>query len=209
MAETMLQIAVARRAASMLELPESGAFLLGAIAPDSVRIRPNATREDYARVHSLSPDWGGAFQAALRLMEAEGEDPYLLGCAFHLMTDSLWATYRHELAQTLPETMPEEEKRATLRRETEALERMLYLQQDGRTAFQAILSTPIREDRGYLGLSSVEVDAWRRRCSHVLSTMRHDQPLTILTAAAAETFIERASGRIAREYRRVQMEKQA
>jgi len=209
MAETMLQISVARRAAAILGLPESGILLLGAIAPDSVRIRPNATREDYARIHSLDPDWSGAYKAALRLMESEGDDPYLLGCAFHLMTDSLWATYRHELAQGLPEDMPEEEKRNVLRNETEALERLLYLRDNGRTTLQAILSTPIREDRGYLGLSVVEVDAWRRRCNQTLSNMKRDQQLTILTAAAADVFVQKTSDRIAREYRRIQMEKKA
>lgn len=207
MAESMLQISVARRAAEALGIPVSGALLLGVIAPDSVRMRSDATREDYLRVHSLTQDWSDTYRAARRLMESEGDDLYLLGCAFHLMTDSLWAAYRRELADRIPGDLTDEEKNALLRRETDVLEHVLYLREDGRTLFQAILSTPLKEDRGYLGLSSVNVDAWRRRCSQVLAGMKQsDSALTVLNTQAVDLFLDRASARIAREYRKAREE---
>ncbi len=203
MAESMLQISVAKRTAEKLGIPVSGALLLGVLAPDSVRIRSTATQEDYARVHALTRDWNDAFRSARRIMEEERDDPYLLGCAFHLMTDSLWATWRQEKIAAIPGEGTEEEKRAQFRREAEALEHVLYLKEDGRTLMQAVLSTPLREDRGYLGLSVVEVDAWRRRCAQVLSGLKqYEGTLTVLNTSAAEAFLERASSRIAREYLR-------
>jgi len=205
MADTMMQLAVGRRAAQALGIPVSGAFLLGLIAPDSVRIRPGATRQDYEQTHALEPDWAAAWKAGLTLIEEEKEDAYLLGCAFHILTDSLWVTYRTQVAEGMDPEISEEDRRRMFREETEALERVLYLWEDGHTLFNAILATPLRDDRGYLGLNTMEVDSWRRRCNNVLKNMRHDQPLKILTAAAVETFLTRASSRICREYQRLSL----
>jgi len=202
MADTMMQLAVARRAAEILGLPVSGGFLLGAVAPDCVRIRENSGREDYASAHALTPGWRESWAFCLEQLPAALGNPYWTGCLFHLMTDCLWVTYRQQLMKRLPESMPEEEKRALLRQETEALERILYLQEGGRTLFRAIVSTPLPRGRGPLGLDPGEVDLWRRQCDSILKTMKHDQPLNLLTAAATEAFLQRAANRISREVRR-------
>ena len=192
-----LHLWVAERAAQLAGLPVSGRYLLGNLAPDAIHMRPDTDRTDKNRTHLREPNWNSAWDnSRLLLRQAQG-DPYLLGCALHVLVDYLWIVgpwknFRNALT-------PEEDAhwRKLYYADCDAIDRWLYQQGNSQALWMAVLKAPTAD---YLDLVSAgEVDLWRKDRHEFLRHSRQMQPARHITLTQAQTFVQEAGQGLARE----------
>lgn len=196
-----LHLVLAQETAALAGISLSGRFLLGNLAPDAIHMRPGADRQDKNRTHLRVPDWNASMERSRQLIAEHGEDPFLAGCALHILADAMWlAGPWKRFRQTLPEDIPEAEWRALYYRDTDALDRYLFRQTAVHQLWSAALAA---KPSDYADLvTAAEIDAWRKDRYAALQQSRRIETAKYITVGIMQDFIAEASQRLAREYAR-------
>jgi hypothetical protein len=180
----------------------SGQLLLGSIAPDAVQLRQGADGLDMNRTHLRVPDWKTAYRRAAELGRGNRGNPFLLGCAIHVMTDVLWRygprreavrRYAEEYAD-VPDAL-REPFRIIYAGDCNTAERALFRTGPGERMWRAALSTPARDYADLVNAN--EVDRWRRERFAELQIARDPRASRLVTLPGVQKFIGEAGARIA------------
>lgn len=200
----MVHLAVALEVCHALGREASPELLLGSLAPDAIHMRQDATPDDKSRVHlhqALLEAQG--FLPARRLYEAlVAERPALdeiaLGYAAHLITDALW--FRRVFTPFgVALGLPRGEERALYYRETDEVDRLLYVGAPWRPAVWRALAAARPADLPGL-LSAAEIGRWRDRTLAWFDTLPSAaEPPRHLTLARTQAFISETAAALAGE----------
>lgn len=196
-----LHLLVAQVAAEKAGISLSGRFLLGNLAPDAIHARPGADRVDKNRTHLRVPDWNSSIERSRQLMAEHVDDPFLVGCAMHILTDAYWlAGPWKKFRAMMPEEITEEEERTLYYRDTDALDRYLFRQNAVHQLWSAAMAAKATD---YADLvTGAEVDAWRKDRYAALQQSRRIDNTRYITVGMMQDFVEEASKRLAFDYKR-------
>jgi hypothetical protein len=197
----MVHLAAALRVCDALGREPSPEFLLGSLAPDAIHMRPGTGREDKSRVHLHRAIEADGLPAVRRLYDTLcGEQPdacdLALGYAVHLLTDVLWVEgvfmpFRAALM------LPRDEERALYYRETDEVDRLLYVKSPWRPGVWRALAVARPADLPEL-LTAGEIDRWRNRTLSWFDALpAASVPPRYLTCERIEGFICEAATAIA------------
>jgi len=157
----MIHMLVADKAAAKAEMNISGRLLLGSIAPDAVRMRDGASREESRQAHLQQEDVKAGWNSARAIIKQRRDDPFAVGYALHIMTDILWRMGPFkEFLQLRPEDVTEQAWRRVYNRDMAYTGSWLYAQSRSRELWKIIMAAPPMEFDGLV--TAAEVGAWRQ-----------------------------------------------
>lgn len=189
---------VARKIAERAGLPISGRYLLGNIAPDAIHGRRQATPEAKYEAHLRVPGFADGWDNALELMTQSGGDPFLLGCALHILLDHKWVAGPYiRFKKSMPKSASAEEIKRQYSMDCEYIERWLFKQNGSQGLWTAVLRAPLSHSYSYV--TSGEIDMWRKMRFAGLSLDRNIPPARIISLSIARAFMENAADTLVEE----------
>ena len=199
----MVHLAVAIALARDWHSRPSPAFLLGTLAPDAIHMRPGTSAADKGRVHFHRAIEEQGFDAVRELharlvTELPRVDELALGYAVHLLTDALWVE-RLFLPFRAATQLPRDVERALYYRETDEVDRLLYVHAPWRPDVWRTLAVAQPADLAEL-LRADEIGRWRDRTLGWFDTLpAADEPPRHFTCERVGAFVAEAAATIARE----------
>jgi hypothetical protein len=169
----MVHFAVSVAIAKQLSRPLTAEFLLGAIAPDAIHMRPGTNRLDKDHTHLLraphaeiaDADYVGTVRCFVMKQRQSiwASVEFIEGYAAHLLTDRFWVNtvYRSFREQTPGELSPEERTKLYYQ-ETDQVDLLLYDQMEWRQQVWALLETAQAFDFAPL-LSAAEIHGYKEQ----------------------------------------------
>ena len=181
----------------------SAEFLLGALAPDAIHMRPGTSRRDKNATHIVvdAREWPEA--PVRRWLAGYRNSPAPLrelarGYAMHVLCDRLWGRTVFQSFRRAVSALDEASLRALYYRETDQIDMDLYRTVPWREKVWRLLAEARAYDVAGL-LTAGEIDAWRQRTLKWYDAPEHDPAIAprYFTRARVEAYIEDAVSRMA------------
>ena len=154
-------------------------FYLGAISPDAIHSRPNADKDDKRKTHFYTNNKTGDVQNTVDFIKNH-KDPFSVGYAIHVLTDSIWVRY---YVDNFPGLFDENGKTipSLYYNDTDQVDYMLYEKLPYRQFMFDMMEKSTSPNLDDL-LTSEEIEAWKQRTLHWFENdCPHTDPIKHLT----------------------------